>query len=283
MVDVIIDLWPMMVALAFTGALAGFGAGMFGIGGGAIIVPALYYSFTALGYDPSTLTHMAVATSAAVIIVNAIRSVSSHHQLGNVDWPLLWPKNPFKSYAIWIAAGAFLASLFLAPRLSGQHLTIIFAGLAALISLQFIFGRPNWSLRDRVPGGPAQPLVGGTVGILSALIGIGGGSLTVPLMSMCGVKIHRAIGTASGFGLAIALPGTIGYVISGWRVPLRAPFSLGYVNIPAFIFVTLAAFLFIPLGAKLASRLPQTALKKCFGVLLLAVALNMVREVLLTH
>ena len=279
----IIDFWPMMLALAFTGALAGFGAGMFGIGGGAIIVPALYYAFTALGYDPSTLTHVAVATSTAVIIFNAIRSVRSHHALGNVDWPLLWPKNPFKSYAIWIAAGAFFTSLFLAPRLSGQHLTIIFAGLAALISLQFIFGRPNWALRGTVPTGPAQPLVGGGVGVLSALIGIGGGSLTVPLMSMCGMNIHRAIGTASGFGFAIALPATIGYIISGRGVPLRAPFSLGYVNIPAFIFVTLAAFLFIPLGAKLASRLPQAALKKSFGVLLFVVALNMAREVLFIH
>ena len=272
------ELFPMIGALAVTGALAGLGAGLFGIGGGAIIVPALFYTFTALGYDPSTLTHMAVATSAAVIIVNAVRSVRAHDALGNVDWALLWPSNPLKSYALWIGAGSFFASLLLAPRFSGAQLTGLFAFLAALISLQFIFGRPSWTLRKDVPGGAAQPIVGGSVGVLSALIGIGGGSLTVPLMSMCGLSIHRAIGTASGFGLAIALPATVGYIISGWSVALRAPFSLGYVNIPAFIFVTLAAFLFIPMGAKLAARLPQAKLKRVFGLLLLVVALNMARK-----
>lgn len=272
--------WPMLMALAFTGALAGFGAGMFGIGGGAIIVPALYYAFTALGYDPSTLTHMAVATSAAVIIVNAVRSVRSHNALGNVDWALLWPSNPLKSYALWIGGGAFAASLWLAPRFSGLQLTGLFALLAAIISLQFIFGRPSWRVRDDVPSGVVQPIVGSGVGILSALIGIGGGSLTVPLMSICGMSIHRAIGTASGFGLAIALPATLGYIISGWSVPLRAPFSLGYVNIPAFIFVTIAAFIFIPLGAKMATHLPQAKLKRVFGVLLLAVAVNMARKII---
>lgn len=278
MPELMADLMPMLAALAVTGALAGFSAGMLGIGGGAIIVPALYYTFTALGYDPSTITHMAVATSAAVIIINALRAVHSHNALGNVDWQLLWPPNPLKSYALWIGVGAFAASLFLAPRFSGQQLTGLFAVLAAFISLQFIFGRPSWRLYDEVPGGTARPLVGSTVGALSALIGIGGGSLTVPLLSMCGLSIHRAIGTASGFGLAIALPATLGYIISGWSVPQRAPFSLGYVNLPAFVFVTIAAFLFIPMGAKLATRLPQAKLKRVFGILLLLVALNMARK-----
>lgn len=253
---------------------------MFGIGGGAIMVPALIYMFTFMGYNLSTVAHMAIATSTAVIIVNAIRSVSSHHRLGNVDWDLLWPKNIFRSYALWIGVGAFCASLWIAPRLSGQHMKGLFAVISILISLQFIFGRPNWRLRDDVPRGAAQPIVGGSVGILSALIGIGGGSFTVPLMSMCGVTIHRAIGTASGFGLAIALPGTIGYIISGWSVPLRAPASLGFVNVPAFVVMTLAAFLCVPLGAKLATRLAQDRLKKIFGICLLFVALNMIRSVL---
>lgn len=282
MMDILGVYGPMIMGLGLAGALAGFGAGLFGIGGGAIMVPALYYMFIFLGYDPSTVTHMAVATSTAVIIVNAIRSVRSHHKLGNVDWDLLWPKNIFHSFAFWIGVGAFLGSFLIAPRLTGRHLTALFAILAMLISLQFIFGRPHWRLRDDIPNGAARPIVGGTVGSLSALIGIGGGSFTVPLMSMCGMTIHRAIGTASGFGLAIALPGTMGYIISGWSKPLRAPLSLGYVNLPAFVFMTLAAFLFIPIGAKFANRLPQERLKRVFGICLLLVALNMGRKAIFT-
>lgn len=276
--ETFIEFAPSLIALSVTGALAGFGAGMFGIGGGAIMVPALYYMFTFSGYDPSTVTHMAVATSTAVIIVNAVRSVRSHHKLGNVDWILLWPKNIFQSYGLWIGLGSFMGAFLIAPHLSGQHLTGLFAVISLLIAMQFIFGRPNWRLRDDVPSGAARPIVGGIVGTLSALIGIGGGSFTVPLMSMCGVTIHRAIGTASGFGFAIALPGTIGYIISGWSVPLRAPASLGYVNLPAFVFMTVSAFLFIPLGAKFATRLPQDKLKKIFGMCLFLVAINMIRR-----
>jgi len=221
---------------------------------------------------------MAIATSAAVIIVNSMRAVRSHDRLGNVDWDLLWPKDLSKSYALWIGLGAFLASLLIAPRLSGQNLTALFAGLAGIIALQFIFGRPNWQVRDSVPGGAARPIVGGSVGVLSALIGIGGGSLTVPLMSMCAMPIHRAIGTASGFGFAIALPATLGYILSGWSVDLRAPFSLGYVNLPGFVFITAAAFLCVPFGAKLADNLPQARLKRIFGICLLLVAINMARK-----
>ena len=168
----------------------------------------------------------------------------------------------------------------IAPRLSGQNLTALFAGLAGIIALQFIFGRPNWQVRDNVPGGAARPIIGGSVGVLSALIGIGGGSLTVPLMSICGMPIHRAIGTASGFGFAIALPATLGYILSGWSVDLRAPFSLGYVNLPGFIFITAAAFLCVPFGAKLADNLPQARLKRIFGICLLLVAINMARKAL---
>lgn len=268
----------MIMALAMAGALAGFGAGLFGIGGGAIMVPAFYYTFTFLGYDSSTVTHMAVATSACVIIINSLRALHSHNKVGNVDWDLLWPSNPLKSYALWIGLGAFFASLLIAPRLSGQSLTIIFAVLAGLISLQFIFGRPNWTFRDNIPGGAARPAIGTSVGALSALIGIGGGSLTVPLMSICAMPIHRAVGTASGFGFAIAVPASFGYIISGWNVPLRAPLSLGYIHIPGFIFITLTAFLTISLGAKLSHRLPQDRLKRIFGICLLGIAINMARQ-----
>lgn len=271
---------PLILTLIAVGGLAGLCAGLFGIGGGAVMVPAFYFAFGALGVPENVVTHCAVATSSAIIIVNAIRSTRSHHSHHAVDWDLLWPKNPLLSYALWIGVGAFLAAIWLAPKMSGQALTLLFAIVAGVISLQFIFGRPDWKIRDTVPGGLARPVVGGSVGVLSSLMGIGGGSLTVPLMSICGVPIHRAVATASGFGFAIALPATIGFIISGWGVSGRPSFSLGYVNILGFALVASIAFLTIPLGAKLAHSMSQRKLKLIFGILLVLVAANMARKAL---
>lgn len=270
----------LLSALIAVGALAGFSSGLFGIGGGAVIVPSLFFAFSFLGYPEDIVMHMAVATSAAVIIVNAYRSVRSHHSHNAVDWDLLWPKNRLQSYALWIGLGAFIGALWIAPHMSGRVLTILFAVVSSFISLQFIFGRPDWRLRDTVPGGATRPVTGSIIGILSSLMGIGGGSLTVPLMSICGIPIHRAVGTASGFGLAIAVPAVIGFIISGWTVSGRPEFSLGYVNILGFILVAASGFMFIPLGAKLAHKLSQRKLKLVFGICLLLVALNMARKVL---
>jgi len=278
------DLSPELFYLAATllavGALAGVSAGLFGIGGGAVIVPALFFAFSSLGYPQDIVMHSGIATSSAVIVVNAIRSVKSHNRHGAVDWDLLWPRNPLRSYALWIGLGAFIAAVWLAPNLSGRALTIIFSVMASVISMQFIFGRPDWRLRETVPGGVARPVVGGTIGTLSALMGIGGGSLTVPLMAICGVPIHRAIATASGFGLAIALPATIGFIISGWNVEGRPDLSIGYVNVVGFLAVATLAFFTIPVGAKLAHKMSQKKLKLVFGMCLLFVALNMVRKVI---
>ena len=272
--------FPLIITLLGVGALAGLSAGLFGIGGGAVMVPALFFAFDALGVPQAVVMHSAVATSSAIIIVNAIRSTRSHHKHGAVDWDLLWPKNPFFSYAFWIGLGSFLAAIWLAPRLSGQFLTVLFAGVASIVALQFIFGRPDWKLRDSVPGGVTRPVVGGTVGILSSLMGIGGGSLTVPLMSICGVPIHRAIATASGFGFAIALPATIGFIISGMGVAGRPAFSFGYVNALGFTLIAAIAFFTIPIGAKLAHSMSQKKLKMIFGFCLLLVAINMARKAL---
>jgi len=271
---------PLVLTLLAVGALAGVSAGLFGIGGGAVMVPALYFAFDALGMPQDVVMHSAVATSSAIIIVNAIRSVRSHHQHGAVDWDLLWPKKPLKSYALWIGLGAFLAAIWLAPNMSGKALTVLFAVVASVVALQFIFGRPDWRIRDSVPGGLARPLVGGGVGVLSSLMGIGGGSLTVPLMSICGVPIHKAVATASGFGLAIALPATIGFIISGLGVEGRPAFSLGYVNLLGFALIASIAFLTVPLGAKLAHSMSQRRLKFIFGICLLLVAANMARKAL---
>lgn len=266
---------PLVLILLTVGAVSGLSAGLFGVGGGSVMVPALYFSFKALGVSDEVVIHCAVATSSAVIIVNAMRSVRSHHQRGAVDWDLLWPKQFWKSYAVWIGLGAFFAAIWLAPRLSGKVLTILFAGVMSLVALQFIFGRPDWRLYDEVPGGAARPIIGGGVGVLSSLMGIGGGSLTVPLMSMCGVPIHRAVGTASGFGFAIGVPATLGFIISGWSIAGRPAFSLGYVNMLGFALIAITALMVIPIGTRLAHSLSQRRLKLIFGICLLLVAANM--------
>lgn len=274
----LITLIYLSLALISVAILSGFASGLFGIGGGAIMVPALHYAFKAIGVNDAVVMHCAVATSAAVIIVNSWRSVRKHASRGAVDMDILFPKKIWQSYGLWVGAGSFFAASLIAPRLSAQALTILFAVIAFLVALQFIFGRSGFALRQNVPGGWTPPLLGSSVGGLSALMGIGGGSLCVPLLSLCNVPIHRAIGTASGFGLAIALPATLGFILSGWSVDARPAFSLGYVNLAGFVIIAGVSSLMVPIGVKAAHALEAKRLKQIFGICLMLVAMNMIRE-----
>jgi len=268
------------VALLLAGCLAGFAAGLFGIGGGAIMVPVLFYTFSALGFSEDVTMHMALATSASVIAVTSIRSASGHHKKGAVDWDLVWPKNVFKNWGLWIALGALLAGWFIAQWLSGQQLTLIFGSLMSLLALQFIFGRPSWRIASDIPGGIAPPLAGTFLGGLCGVMGIGFGAIGVTLMLLCGRRIHQAIGTAAAIGFFIGLPAAIGYIISGWEVAGRPSFSLGYVNVLGFGTMALATILCVPMGVKLAHKLSQDKLRRIFGIFLFLIALNMVRKAL---
>jgi len=259
--------------LLAVGALAGVSAGLFGIGGGAVMVPALFFVFDYMGFEAAV--HVAVATSAAVIILNGARAVRGHALRGSVDAGLL------KGWGPWIALGSLLGAWWLAPRLSGEVMGMVFVGMAGLVALQFIFGRPEAQLVEAPPGFPVSAVGGSVVGGLSAIMGIGGGSLTVPLMSLAGVPIHRAIGTASGFGLAIAVPATLGYMVSGLGVVGRPPGSVGYVNGPGFAVVALVSVMCVPLGVRLAHGLDGVVLKRVFGAALLLVAANMARRLLI--
>ena len=277
--DLFLQNWPLILALLAVGGVAGMTAGLFGIGGGAVMVPALNYAFTAIGVPSEVVMHCAVATSAAVIILNATRSTRAHHAKDAVDMSLVWPKPKWwQSYGLWIGVGAFSAAIWIAPRLSSDALTQLFAAVAVLVALQFIFGKPSFVLRDSVPRGPAPALAGGSVGILSSLMGIGGGSLSVPLLTLCGVPIHRAIGTAATFGLFIAVPATAGFILSGLGIPNRPFGSLGYVNGLGFALITIAAWPVVPLGARLAHRLDAALLRRIFGICLALVAFNMMRK-----
>ena len=246
------------------------------------MVPALYFAFSALDVPSDIVMHCAVATSAAVIILNALRSTRSHHVKGAVDMSLVWPRKKWwNSYGVWIGVGAFFAAIWIAPRLSAEVLTLLFAGVALFGSAQFIFGKPGFILRQTVPRGPAPILAGGSGGLLSSLIGIGGGSLSVPLLMLCGVPIHRAIGTAAAFGLFIAVPATIGFIVSGWGVSGRPFGSLGYVNGLGFALITVAAWPMVPFGAKLAHDMDAVRLRRIFGICLALIALNMARKAFL--
>lgn len=273
MIDILVNL----MVLAAVGALAGYSAGLFGIGGGAVMVPALFFAFRSLGVDPAVIMHTSVATSAAVIIFNGFRSVRSHLERDSVDMDLLWPRRWWTSYALWIGVGSFTAAALIAPHLSSDSLTLIFAAIGSLVALQLIMGRPDFVLRPDVPRGAGPPVIGGTIGGLSAIMGIGGGSMSVPFLTLCGVPVHRAVGTSAGFGLAIAIPATLGFILSGWGVSGRPVGSLGYVNLVGFALIVIFAWPFVPLGTRSAHRLNAAMLRRIFGVCLALIALNMAR------
>ncbi|MGJ3231278.1 MAG: sulfite exporter TauE/SafE family protein [Oceanicaulis sp.] len=265
-----IEYLPFIAALLAVGAGAGLIAGLFGIGGGVVMVPAMYFVLSALGYD-DTAMHAAVGTSLAVIVVTSLRSVMAHAGRGAVDFQVI------KAWAPWIVLGTFIGAA-VADYAPGRALTALFGGVALLLSAQFFFGRPDWKLADDLPGLPLSGVLGAFIGTLSALMGIGGGVFGVTLMTVCGRAIHTAVATSAGFGVAIGLPGAVGYMIAGLDEAGRAPFSVGYVNFAGFACLAGAAVFLAPVGAALAHRLNAARLKQAFAIGLLIVALNMIRE-----
>lgn len=272
------EILEFIFALLAGSAVAGYVAGLFGIGGGSIMVTVLYFVFSSLGYPTDHLMHCAVATSSAVIIISSIKSVQVHHSKRAVDWQILWPPNKMTSWGVWFGVGAFVGSAILARYISGQQLKLLFGVVMGLVSLQLIFGRPNWTLRNEMPKGLAIPGFGGTLGALCAMVGIGGGAINVSLMVMCGKSIHRAIGTAAGIGLFVSVPATLGFLISGQGIVDRPPISLGFVNIPGFALMAITAVLFVPLGARTAHSLSQRPLKRGFGLFLLIISIKMISD-----
>ncbi|MGY6661627.1 MAG: sulfite exporter TauE/SafE family protein [Glycocaulis sp.] len=259
-----------LLTLLAVGAFAGLIAGLFGIGGGVVMVPAMYYTLVFLGY-PEHAMHAAVGTSLAVIVITSARSVLAHAKKGAVDFGVL------KTWCPWIVLGA-LAGSAVAGAIPTRGLVFIFAITALLLSLQFFFGRADWKIGDDLPGQPVRALLAGTIGIMSALMGIGGGVFGVTLLTVFGRSIHVAVATAAGFGVAIGFPAALGFVITGWNVADRAPFSLGFVSMPGFALLAITAVFVTPLGASLAHRLNAARLRQAFAIGLALVALNMLRS-----
>ncbi len=270
MADFFAQYGVLILALAGCGIVSGVAAGLFGIGGGAIIVPVLIILFEGLGFSESA-SHVAIATSLATIILTSARSVMAHHKRGAVDWQII------RTWAPWIMIGAFAGQL-VAGQMSAAALKAFFGAMAYLLAAQLFFGRPGWRLADDMPTGPARAGFGTGVGVLSALMGIGGGTFGVSLMTVYGRAIHQAVATAAGFGIAIGLPSAITAIFVGWGQEGLPPFSLGYVNVAAFALISVFTVTMAPVGARLAHKLDARLLKRLFAILLAVVATKMLYD-----
>jgi uncharacterized protein len=265
------SLLPMVAALVVIGAFAGVIGGLLGVGGGIVLVPAFFYAFGSLGFGGDQLMQICVATSMATIVITSLRSVSAHHRKGAVDWQVLRGWGP--GLIIAAALGTFVAS-----RVSSVTLQAVFGGLAGLAGLWMAFGRDSWRLGTAMPAEPARSALAGSVGFFSAMMGIGGGTFGVPLMTLYAMPIHRAVATASGFGVLIAVPSVIGFLLL--PIANAPPYTVGAVNLPAFLVVIGTTLLTTPLGVRLAHAMNPKPLKRAFAIFLTLVALNMLRKVL---
>ena len=256
--------WLMYITL---GAGAGVLAGLLGVGGGLVIVPVLSFIFTAQQLPEAHILHLALGTSLASIIFTSVSSLRAHHGRGAVEWPVVRRLTP------GIMVGTFLGS-WLAAQLSTYFLKLFFVLFLFYVSLQMLLDIKPPPQRQ-LPGSGALFGVGGVIGGISSLVGIGGGSMSVPFLIWCNVAIHRAIGTSAAIGFPIALAGAAGYVVNGLPISLP-PHCWGYVYLPALIGVSAASVATAPLGARLAHSLPIGKLKKIFALLLIGMGIKMV-------
>ena len=264
-------LLPMLLALIVIGGFAGVIGGLLGVGGGIVLVPAFFYAFTALGYGGGQVMQVCVATSLATIVVTSIRSVSAHNRKGAVDWGVL------RTWGPWLVVSA-AAGVFVAARVPSAALQAVFGVLAGAAGLWMAFGRDSARLGEAMPAEPLRGALAAGVGFFSALMGIGGGTFGVPLMTLFAMPIHRAVATASGFGVLIAVPSVLGFLLV--QVADAPPWTVGAVNLPAFAVVIGTTLLTTPWGVRLAHAMNPRPLKRAFAVFLTLVALNMLRKVL---
>lgn len=271
MSDIITQFLPFAIGLALTGAVSGVMAGLLGIGGGIIMVPAMVLAYQLLGYNPDVIMHVAVGTSLAVIIPTGLRSARAHDRRGAVDHGIV------KLWAPWIVAASLLGGL-MAGLYSAAALKIIFGVMALFIALNMALPVQR-KLMESLAGVPmVNRISAAVIGYVSALMGVGGGSLTVPTLTAFGTPIHTAVGTSSTLGVILAVPAVIGFVISGWSAVGTPPLSVGFINIPSFILIGGLATLTAPIGVALAHRLDAKLLKIVFAVFLVVVGARMILQ-----
>ena len=275
------ELAELSVLLVATGALAGFLAGIFGIGGGAVLVPVLYECFRLGGVPLDARMPLCIGTSLAIIIPTSISSWRAHHKRGSVDMDILL------KWALPVLAGVVLGSVI--ARYAPEKLfKYVFVGVAWSAAARLLLGKENWKLGDEMPKGIFMKAYGFFIGLLSTLMGIGGGLFSNLLMTFYGRPIHQAIGTSAGLAVLISIPGALGYIYAGWPaamrhpdvVALQLPFAVGYISLIGTLLVMPTSLLVAPLGVKVAHLMSKRMLEKAFGCYLLIVSSRFVVSLL---
>ena len=251
-----------------TGAIAGLMAGLLGIGGGLVVVPALALLFASQGYAADSVMHFAVGTSLATIIPTSLSSLLAHHRRNSVHWQAVRGMLP------GILAGA-LAGAWLARQVSSPGLALLFGGFEILVAIHLLFGMQAKAHRA-LPGNVGLAVAGVVVGGVSAFLGIGGATLTIPFLVWNQIDIRVAVGTAASCGLPIAVAGALGFAISGWQVSAPGGYTTGFINWPAVLLIALASVPLAPVGARLAHYLPRKILQRVFAMILVLIGLKMI-------
>jgi uncharacterized membrane protein YfcA len=269
--DVVLGNLPTILALISTGIFAGLLAGLLGVGGGIVIVPVLFYLFQSFGVSSQSAILIATATSLATIVPTSLSAIKSHHNKGNVDFKLL------KSWGLYILIGVLIGS-GLVTQYGGQWLSTLFGVIASLSAFNMLFRANKSAIADSLPGKLGQRIIASCIGFLSAMVGIGGGTFSVPILTAYSYPAHKAVGTAAGIGLIISFPAAITMLIFA-ATPSDAPFgTYGLVNLLGFIFIVPLTVVFAPMGAKLASLMDANVLKRVFAVVLLITGLRMLAQ-----
>ncbi|WP_038361704.1 sulfite exporter TauE/SafE family protein [Bosea sp. UNC402CLCol] len=260
------DLVFLAVSLVLAGAMTGLLAGVFGVGGGAVIVPVLYEVFRVIGVPEEVRMPLSVGTSLAVIIPTSIRSFNAHRAKGLVDLSIL------KVWAVPVVLGVLVGS-YIARYAPADLFKIVFVVVATISAIRLLFAADRWKFGEEMPGKPLMVAYGGVIGVLSSLMGIGGGQLSSLFMTFYGRPIHQAVATSSGLGVLISIPGALGFIYAGWpKMDILPPFSLGYVSLLGMILFIPTSIWTAPIGARLAHRLSKRRLEVAFGLFLLVVA-----------
>jgi uncharacterized protein len=266
--DLVLQLLPVAAVMLVTGVVGGILAGLLGVGGGIVIVPVLEIALGVLGVDAALRMHVAVATSLATIIPTAISSSRAHHARGAVDSALV------RRWGLMLLVGSAVGSL-LASQVHSSTLAAVFGVVALLVAVKMLLPLDGFTLARDVPRHPAAQLLPLSIGGLSSMMGIGGGTLSVPILTLLGQSVHRAVGTASLFGLLIGVPATLVYAFAGTAQANLPAGNIGYISVPGFALIAPATVFAAPWGARLAHRLSKQRLGQLFGAFLLLVACRM--------
>lgn len=261
-----------LLSLLLLGSFVGIIAGLFGVGGGGVIVPVLTSLFVMKGVETSQVVHLALGTSMASIIFTSISSMRAHHAKAGVDWDIV------RRMSLGVILGTFLAT-FIASQINALYLALFFSCYMAFVSLQmFIDKKPKEN--RQVSGKKEFFFVGSAIGAVSALVSIGGGSMTVPYLVSRNIDIKKAVGCSAAIGLPISIAGTLGYLFNGYSYSTSDSYTLGFIYLPAVFLIAFSSYLTAPLGVKLAHHLPVKTLKKVFSLLLITLSLKMLSTII---